>query len=547
MPLGPIRDSEHRRLTAWSIAVIAVVAVALSLALISMILAIRQTQSLSRARVDELRLVARPIIEQVQNQAIEELSDFLGELAANVRRNPRANPTVGVPECKWVDQIYVFGSSTSDVITVWQRDESGEKWVVSSTDHPQDEKSKLTLLGMLFPSVLAAQVDPQMSRVQFAYDVLDGEPLIVPHWVDAAGMANSIVIGARINIDRFLEIMVDPLRPKNRIGVIRELQLQNNQVNATHIWSESFDVVAPFIRLVPTQEFVRSQHNTVRRQTLYFIVGTVLAMSALLGVMWSMWRVFNREITLSRMKQSFVADVSHELKTPLALIRLFGETLSAGRVPTEEKKREYYEIITRESGRLTHLINNILDFARIESGRKRYDVKPIDVGLLARETYEAYRLQLEHEGFEHQLFVDDNLPTIHADRDAIAQALINLINNAMKYADDSDKFLGIDVSAETRRDQHGVLISVSDRGIGIRPEDRNLLFSDFYRSSDDRVRRKRGAGLGLALVKHIVDGHGGIVDVESRLVKGSIFRIFLPQNNPVEKQEGDDHVSNSAG
>jgi signal transduction histidine kinase len=106
--------------------------------------------------------------------------------------------------------------------------------------------------------------------------------------------------------------------------------------------------------------------------------------------------------------------------------------------------------------------------------------------------------------------------------------LINLINNAMKYSDGDDRFLGIDVSLETRRGGHGVLISVSDRGIGIKPEDRNHLFTDFYRANDELVRARRGAGLGLALVKHIVDAHHGIVDVESRLVKGSTFRIFLP-------------------
>lgn len=545
MPLGPLRDWEHRKITAWSVAVIAVVALALMLAVVSLILAIRQTRSLARARVEELRLIARPIIEQAQTQAVLELEDFLGALATNVRRDRTANPARGVPDCTWLDRIFVFGASPTNLL-IWQRDPSRRGWVRSTTGQGGNDRFSLTVLGMLFPSALAAQINPRTERVQFAYDVFDGHPLIVAHLVDAVGMEDSIVVGGQVNIDRFIRTFVDPLRPADRIAVVRVADNRAHRRDSRYVWSEQFDLVAPPVHLVPTDDFVHRQEGIVRRQTLFFIAGTILAMGALLAVMWSMWRVFNREITLSRMKQSFVADVSHELKTPLALIRLFGETLLAGRVPTEEKRREYYEIITRESSRLTHLINNILDFARIESGRKRYDMKPVDIAALARETYEAYRLQLDHAGFEHQLVIADNVPTIHADRDAIAQALINLINNAMKYTDGDDKFLGIDVCPETRRDQHGVLISVSDRGIGIRPEDRHLLFSDFYRSDDDRVRKKRGAGLGLALVKHIVDGHGGIADVESRLVKGSTFRIFLPRNNPPGANEDTDHVSNPA-
>jgi signal transduction histidine kinase len=217
----------------------------------------------------------------------------------------------------------------------------------------------------------------------------------------------------------------------------------------------------------------------------------------------------------------------------------------SGRVPTDEKRHEYYTIIARESDRLTHMINNILDFARIDAGRKRYTFTRTDIAALVQETYEAYGLQLDHEGFEHQLVIGDDLPPVNADRDAIAQAIINLINNAIKYNDGQDKFLGIDVSRETRRGTHGVLISVSDRGIGIRPEDRNQLFTGFYRSADERVRQKRGAGLGLALVKHIADAHGGIVDVESRLVKGSTFRIFLPASTEAVLSEDLEHATSS--
>ena len=158
---------------------------------------------------------------------------------------------------------------------------------------------------------------------------------------------------------------------------------------------------------------------------------------------------------------------------------------------------------------------------------------PTDVGEVVRSTYESYRFDLEHHGFEHHLTVADDLPAIHADADAVSQAVLNLMSNALKYYED-ERYLTVSVTPETRRGRHGVLISVEDHGIGLRPETRRHLFEGFYRVSDDRVRKRRGAGLGLAVVKHIVDAHGGSIDVESRLVKGSTFRVFLPEKPKVE-------------
>ena len=157
---------------------------------------------------------------------------------------------------------------------------------------------------------------------------------------------------------------------------------------------------------------------------------------------------------------------------------------------------------------------------------------PVDIGVVVRETYEAYCLELDEKGFEHSIAVADDLPEVAADRDAIAQAVVNLIGNAVKYSED-DRYLGIEVTRDTRRNLTGVLISLHDRGIGIAPEARRHLFEGFYRADDERVRQRRGSGLGLALLKHIVDAHQGSLDVESRLVKGTTFRIFLPVSRDV--------------
>ncbi len=279
--------------------------------------------------------------------------------------------------------------------------------------------------------------------------------------------------------------------------------------------------------IAPTARFVEEQRRTIWTQSATYMGVTILALGTLVCAMWFMMRLAQREISLGELKSNFVADVSHELKTPLALIRMYAETLQSGRISGDEKKQEYYAVIARESTRLTNLINDILDFARIEAGGKEYELHPTDAGKVVRETYEAYRPQLEHHGFEHRLDIAPGLPRIDADADALSQILVNLIQNSIKYSDD-DKFLGIEVTGDVRRGRSGVLISLHDRGIGIRPDDRARLTEGFFRSQDTRVRQQGGTGLGLALVKRIVEAHHGTLDIESRLVKGSTFRVFFP-------------------
>lgn len=260
---------------------------------------------------------------------------------------------------------------------------------------------------------------------------------------------------------------------------------------------------------------------------LTYLLLTFFALSALLGSVWFLSRVTRREVALAELKANFVADVSHELKTPLAVIRLYGETLQSGRITSEEKRQEYYATITREAERLTLLINTILDFARIESGRREFTMRRTDVAAVVREGYESYQPELERHGFLHRLVCDPDLPPAEADPDAIRRVLYNLMSNAVKYSDD-EKRMDLEVTRDVRRGKRGVLISVHDRGIGISAEDRGHVFDGFYRAADRRVRDKGGTGLGLSLVKQIVEAHGGSIDIESRLVKGTTVRVFLP-------------------
>jgi signal transduction histidine kinase len=230
-----------------------------------------------------------------------------------------------------------------------------------------------------------------------------------------------------------------------------------------------------------------------------------------------------REMHLSRIKSDFVANVSHELKTPLALIRLFAETLEMGRVPSPEKAGEYHRIINKESQRLTQLINNILDFSRIEAGRKEYRFAPLDVRDVVTGVLEAYRFQIEQQGFTLEVDVAADLPLVEADKEGLEQALLNLVNNGLKYSGD-DKYLRLDVV----RSGDSVRIAVTDHGIGVAKREQKKVFEKFYRSEDSLVHDTKGSGLGLTLVRHIMQAHGGQVELDSTPGKGSTFTLVLP-------------------
>jgi signal transduction histidine kinase len=250
-------------------------------------------------------------------------------------------------------------------------------------------------------------------------------------------------------------------------------------------------------------------------------------LSLLIGVgMIFAYRNVSSELALAKLKSDFVSNVSHELRTPLALIRLYAETLELGRISTAGKQQQYYEIIRKESERLTSLINNILDFSRIEAGKKEYSFRETDVADLVRSTLESYRFEIEQNGFEFEQKIDDNLPPLTVDREAIARSLLNLVNNAVKYSA-GRKYLGVHLY----RRGGNVNLEVEDHGIGIPPKEQLKIFEKFYRVGDPLVHNTKGSGLGLSLVRHIVLAHGGQVAVESAPGHGSKFIIILPLQN----------------
>jgi two-component system phosphate regulon sensor histidine kinase PhoR len=229
-----------------------------------------------------------------------------------------------------------------------------------------------------------------------------------------------------------------------------------------------------------------------------------------------------RERKLSALKSDFVANVSHELKTPLALVRMFAELLQSGRVDDDAKRRQYLTIIVSESERLGALIENVLDFAKVERGKQAYEFVEGNVVDVVARAVEACRLRAERESVSLEYESDTGLPPVRLDERAIEIAVINLVDNAVKYAPDGRR-----VQVRVTRDADRVEIRVSDQGAGISSDDKKRIFERFVRGKSAVGRQVRGSGIGLALVKHIAEAHGGRVWVEDHLPKGSTFVISL--------------------
>ena len=253
----------------------------------------------------------------------------------------------------------------------------------------------------------------------------------------------------------------------------------------------------------------------------------ILALDILLVVAaWFLYRTIRRETDLIRMKSDFVSTVSHELRTPLSLIRMYAETLEMGRVVNDEKRKRYEATIVKETDRLTRLVNNILNFSRIEAGRKQYHFRPIDLNAVVRSVLDTFISHVQELGFDPVVSLDQNLPAILADEEAVSEAVINVLDNAVKYSD-REKYLRV----VTGSSDGMAFVEIEDHGIGISREDQKKVFDTFYRVSTGLVHNARGSGLGLALVRHIVDAHGGKVEVRSEQHQGSAFRLLFPFEN----------------
>lgn len=260
-----------------------------------------------------------------------------------------------------------------------------------------------------------------------------------------------------------------------------------------------------------------------RLQRTYYILALLAVVIVTLAGGYFLWRSVRRELRLADLRSQFVSSVSHELRTPLTAIRMFAETLQMERPLDQATQSEYLNTIVNESERLTRLLNNVLDFSKIERGQKVYRLEPTPLAPVVRDAASAMRYPLVRLGFQLHVDVEDGLPPARIDRDAIEQAILNLLGNAMKYSRDRR-----DIDLHLAAVNGHAVIEVRDHGLGIAPADQQRIFERFYRAPVPENGRIPGTGLGLALVDHIVKGHGGHVEVRSSPGEGSTFAIHLP-------------------
>jgi signal transduction histidine kinase len=282
-----------------------------------------------------------------------------------------------------------------------------------------------------------------------------------------------------------------------------------------------FQTFFPFWELSLTASPAGLARSSPSRDVAVFAGSTLLVLCVLALGVFLLLRDVSRETQLNRLRSDFVSGVSHELKTPLTLIRLYTETLLDEEQFRPEERKGFYQIILRESERLTHLIERALNFVRVDRREKQYHLEEGDLAPFVTQTVQVYGDYLKRRGFTVETSLAPSLPAVTFDPDAVAQAALNLLDNAAKYSGES-KFVGVRLLAE----DSAVIFEVEDRGIGIPAGEREKIFQQFYRS---RTRSgKGGYGLGLYLVKHIMDAHGGRVEVESEAGRGSRFRLVFP-------------------
>lgn len=273
-----------------------------------------------------------------------------------------------------------------------------------------------------------------------------------------------------------------------------------------------------------------------RRRLLSAALAVILLL--LVGGSYFVWRVMQRELAVARLQTDFVSAVSHEFRTPLTSLRHVTELLEENDDVPRERRQAFYEALGRNAERLHRLVESLLDFSRMEGGRKPYDLQPVDAGALAAEVVADFQKEVAPRGVTIDLEVERTADVqLRADAASLTNALWNLLDNAVKYSPDQRV-----VRVSVRRHPAGVAISVRDDGLGIPAHERKAIFGRFVRGEKASRLGIKGTGLGLAMVSHIVEAHGGTIELESEEGAGSTFRLVLPASELAVKALTERHA-----
>jgi two-component system phosphate regulon sensor histidine kinase PhoR len=393
---------------------------------------------------------------------------------------------------------------------------------------PEDDAFRRMLHARLFAQMNFAG---NVEELRHLHTTIDKQSVLVSYWQRTHNGQRRIIVAwhdvSRLVRDVFPRLYRETDRSASRMNVLDE----DGRIIFGPPVKGGFTVGRPFpttlynwrlqVALTTGDQL---EKNVERQRALEFGIVAFAALIAIAGV--SIVVIASvKERRLAALKSDFVANVSHELKTPLALVRMFGEMLLSERVPSEDKRKQYLQIIVSESERLTALIENVLDFAKVERGKAAYEFAPGNLGDVVTRAVDVYRYRAEREGMEVGLRVAQKLPLAQLDARALELAIINLLDNALKYAREGGR-----VDVEVERENKQLLVRVTDRGPGIDESDRGRIFERFVRGQGAAEKRVRGSGIGLSLVKHIAESHGGVVRCISPVTdgRGSAFVITIP-------------------
>jgi signal transduction histidine kinase len=255
---------------------------------------------------------------------------------------------------------------------------------------------------------------------------------------------------------------------------------------------------------------------------IYFFIFIFIALLLLFGLIFTL-KAVNSEVHLAKMKSGFISTVSHEFKSPLTSIRHIAEMLTEGKVKTEQRKLQYYNVVLDQTERLSHLIENLLDFSKIEAGKKVFFFEETDFRDFLEQHVEIFKRRTAHDSLEITSDIQQDLPKIKLDKNSISQVINNLLDNAYKYSGETKQ-----IKVKSFSNNGTITLNVQDFGLGIAKTEQEKIFERFYRVGDDLTRKIKGSGIGLTLVKQIVDAHEGSIDVNSSPGHGSTFSIQLP-------------------
>jgi len=347
-------------------------------------------------------------------------------------------------------------------------------------------------------------------------------------WNKNNRIQTSMVIDFPVYLKSISEMLIKKLDQGFSINV--KIEDNNEKLIFTRVIKEGTGYLSfPFPENLPNWKLMLSENNLgfiaiifKAGSGIYLLIFILIVLFMVLGFVFIMYTL-NVELRLNKLKSEFISNVSHELKSPLTSIRMMTEMLHHNRVETEERKSAYYTAMLEESQHLSHLIDNILDFSRMDDDRKKYDFNVVNLDELLVKFIESTREMLPVPGFDIRYSRAERVPVVKADKNAILQVFYNLVDNAIKFSGTSRQ---IDISLFPGDDE--LVFCVKDYGIGISGKDHEKIFDRFYRGDEPQRMGIRGSGIGLTIVKQIIEAHNGTIAIESEVGKGSRVTVRLP-------------------